>query len=467
MAEFSILDFGAVGDNTTDSTDAINSTIEKASSEGGGTVLIPDGAFRSGTIFLKDNVRLDLSHAARIVGSEDITRYPLRPFSTIRSYTERYTKRSLIFAEGARNIRITGSGIIDGNGGSEGLKNLPKGEHRPVGIRLVSCSDVTVADVHFRRAGLWMQHYCNCEDLHIHGIRVFNHGNRTNDGMNIDGCRKVRISDCFIDSHDDSIVIKSTGAHVCEDVLISNCVANSHCHGIKFGTESQGGYRRITLNNIIVHPSDVPHPGFPDRPFAPVISGFALELVDGGIMEDIVLNNITAKSVFAPMFIKLGNRARKIGPEFPDLPAGSARNLTVSNFTATDAGSYGGSITGFPGHYIENVTLSNIRVSHKGGIGSEKVMAEVPENETGYPEIKMFGNKGESGPCLPAYGLYVRHVKNISLRDVKFDLAAPDARAPVFFDDVHDISMGGVFYPEKSVSGRLQSVNSTFVEDRK
>lgn len=98
------------------------------------------------------------------------------------------------------------------------------------------------------------------------------------------------------------------------------------------------------------------------------------------------------------------------------------------------------------------------------GIDSEKVMVEVPENETGYPEIKMFGNKGERGPCLPAYGLYVRHVKGISLRDVHFELGSPDARAPLFFDDAHDIQMTGIRFPEEPRSGRLQSVNSSFVE---
>jgi polygalacturonase len=234
------------------------------------------------------------------------------------------------------------------------------------------------------------------------------------------------------------VALKSTGPAPCEDVTITNCVLNSHCHGFKMGTESTGGFKRINISNCVVRASNVQHPKMPDIDRVQVITAIALEIVDGGTMEDIQVNNITAEHVFSPIFIKLGNRARKYKEGIEKPEPGKLKDVTISNLTATNAGPFSSSITGFPGHYVKNVSLSNIRISHYGGGKKDEIMEEVPENEKDYPEMKMFGNDWH-GPRLPSYGLFIRHVKNITMNNVQITLQNPDAREPIILEDVHGL----------------------------
>lgn len=430
-----VTDYGAKGDGKTLNTKAIQQAIDEASDNGGGVVIIPHGTFVSGTIYLKDSVTLHVRKGATLLGSSNLSHYPVNELQTYRSYTERYSKSSLIYAEDAQHITLRGEGVIDGNGDCKPFQDPKEDETKPLGIRLVSCKHVEVRDLKLQNAGLWMQHYLNCENLSIQNISVHNHGNFTNDGLNIDGCRHVRVSDCYIHSHDDAIALKSTGPSPCQDITITNCVAQSHCHGIKMGTESTGGFKRINISNCAIRASDIPAHGV-DR--VQVITAIALEIVDGGTMEDIHVNNITAEHVFSPIFIKLGNRGRKHKPDAKEPGPGKLRDITISNLTATNAGPFSSSITGFPEHYVKNVTLQNIRISHYGGGKEKEIMETVPENEGDYPEMKMFGNDWH-GPRLPSYGFFIRHVKNLTMDNVTLRLQSPDARKPVYLEDVHNI----------------------------
>lgn len=429
-----ITDFGAKAGQEHVNTEAIQEAIDQASKDGGGVVIVPQGTFVTGTIYMKDSVTLHVRKGATLKGSCNLDDYPVNELQTYRSYTERYSKKSLIFAEDAQYITLRGEGVIDGNGDCEGLHE--EGSDKPLGIRLVSCQHVEVRDLKLQNARLWMQHYLNCEDLSIDNLSVFNFGNTTNDGLNIDGCRDVRVSNCYIHSHDDAIALKSTGPAPCEDITITNCVAQSHCHGIKMGTESTGGFKRINISNCAIRASEIPAHGV-DR--VQVITAIALEMVDGGTMEDIHVNNITAEHVFAPIFIKLGDRDRKHKEDAKEPGPGTLRDVTISNLTATNAGPFSSSITGYPGHYVENVTLSNIRISHYGGGKADEIMDKVPENKGDYPEIKMFGNDWH-GPRLPSYGFFVRHVKNLTMENVTLELQSPDARKPVYMEDVFEVT---------------------------
>ncbi len=431
--DYLITDYGAIGDDQSINTIEIQKTIDIASENGGGRVVVSSGTFLTGTLFFKDNVNLHIEMGAVLKGSPHLSDYPVLELQTIRSFTEGYTKKALIYAEDVHNIAITGLGTIDGNSDCEEFVNAKDISLKPLGIKLVSCSDITVRDVQLRQAGLWMQHYLACENLTIDNIKVYNHHHHTNDGLDIDGCKNVRVSNCFIDSHDDAIALKSTGPAVCENITITNCIVKSHCHGIKMGTESTGGFKRINISNCVVLPSEVKHPKS-DLEF-PVITAIALEITDGGTMENINVNNIAADKVFAPIFIKLGNRARLHRDDAPTPPVGIIKNIVISNLQATNAGPFSSSITGFPGHYVENITLENIYIEHVGGAKLDEIMKVIPENEKDYPEIKMFGNKWY-GPRLPSYGLFIRHAKNIHLKNVQFKLLNDDARIPIFTEDV-------------------------------
>ncbi len=217
---------------------------------------------------------------------------------------------------------------------------------------------------HALNSGIWNQHYLNCEDVPISNIRVYNHCNRNNDGLDIDGCRRVVVSNCIIDSDDDAIVLKSTGKAGCENVVITNCIASSFTNAIKCGTESTGGFRNINIGNCVVKRSISKVPPIFGRTNIG-ISGISLEIVDGGIMEGVQVHDIVIEETECPVYVRLGNRARKHIPEAPAPPLGTMRNISISNITAYNTGNYTASITGVSAAKIENISLSHLRLVNR------------------------------------------------------------------------------------------------------
>ena len=174
---------------------------------------------------------------------------------------------------------------------------------------------------------MWMQHYLACENLRVTGIRVYNHANQNNDMIDIDGCRNVIVSDCYGDTDDDALTFKSTSEHACENITVTNCILSSHCNAIKCGTESTGGFKNFTISNCIIRPSDDKEPIF-GKPEG--ISGISLEIVDGGVMEGITISNISMDGPEVPIFIRLGNRARKHMTEAETPPVGQLSDVIIS-----------------------------------------------------------------------------------------------------------------------------------------
>ena len=450
---FSVIDYGAVADGTTLNTEAIQSAIDACAAGGGGTVHFPPGDYLSGTIFLKSHVRLDLDHGTRLLGSTNTDDYP----ATVCRYpsrTDAYTVRALIWGEGLEDVAITGYGTIDGQGAAfrkrqpteEELAELaeplaaegryaPESRYaaRPYLIRLVSCREVLVENVRMRNSAMWMQHYLDCDFVTIRGINVYNHGCANNDMIDIDCCRNVVISDCFGDSDDDALTLKSTGDRPTEHVTITNCVLRSHCNAIKAGTESSGGFKDITISNCVLQNSAV------DTNIAgrtEGLAGLALEIVDGGSLERVTISNIVTKGTTAPIFLRLGNRARPPKPSLPKPPVGTFRDVYIDNVVATGASVTGCSITGLPGHPIENVSISNVRITFNGGGTDEDAQAVVAENEDQYPESTMFGT-------LPAYGFYCRHVDGLKFNNIDLAYSTPDLRPALVCDDVSDLAITG------------------------
>ena len=292
--------FGAVGDGAALDTQAIQKAIDACAEAGGGKVYLQGGTFLSGTIRLKSNVTLYVEAGATLLGSTNIADYPDITPRIVYLYRARFTKY-LIYAEQAENIAIAGRGSIDGQG-----RHFPAqpgdDKGRPYILRFSECKNVRVENVTFRDSARWLSHYLACENVTINGISIHSKIRENRDGIDIDSCRNVRISDCSIDTGDDAIVLKATTDRPCQQVLITNCVLSSLASALKLGTESNGGFEDVAITNCTIHDT-----GY---------SGIAVEMVDGGILDRVTISNITMKNVKVPIFVRLGDRARSI----PDLP---------------------------------------------------------------------------------------------------------------------------------------------------
>lgn len=435
---YSVKEFGAQGDGESLDTPAIQKAIDTATAGGGGTVYFPAGTYLSGTIVLKNHVSLYLDAGAAILGSTDINDYPVK-IPQLRSYTDNYTIRSLIYAEQATNISILGRGTINGQGAAfkDRRSQDDPYKQRPYMIRMIECRDVTVRDVTIINSPMWVQHYLACEDVIIDGITVDSYVAGNNDGIDIDSCNKVRISNCNIWSGDDAIVLKATTPKKCQNVTVTNCVLSTRCNAFKLGTESTGGFENIVFSNSTIHDTR--------------LAAIALEEVDGGTLERISISNITMKNVGTAIFMRLGNRGRPYlakGPggsrgtwvREPDLEipgVGKFSQVVISNVQAVEVDSIGCSITGIPEHPVENITLENISIQFKGGGTADMVTREIPENEENYPEYKMFGP-------LPSYGFFVRHAQDVNFENVKVGFAKADHRPAFVFDDVEGLALKNV-----------------------
>ena len=417
-----VRDFKATGDGKAKDSPAIQAAIDAASSAGGGTVLVPNGVYLCGTIQLRDNVTLHLAPGATILGSTAEADYLDVSISGLKRAAV-----ALVLGYKARNIAITGRGKINGQGASFPHKdNAP---NRPFGIKLMECQDVLIADVRVEDSAAWVIHLLACERAVVRGVRVWSHANYNNDGLDIDSCTDVAVSQCHFDCQDDAICLKSTPDRICQNIVISDCIASSHCNLIKMGTASVGGFCNVTITNcVLVAPRYSKKINGADRG----IGGINLELVDGGVMERITISNITMDGITLPLFIRLGARKRK-----DNQPASTLRNVLITDVVATNMGVVGSSITGLPGQKVENVTLSDLQFTYEGGGTAGDAQRTIPERDKAYPEGWMFGT-------LPAWGLYCRHVRGLRLQNVKLLLAAPDARHAVVFDDVEALDVDGL-----------------------
>jgi polygalacturonase len=448
---YDVTDFEAIGDGLTLNTKAIQSAIDACAEKSGGTVYFPAGTFLSGTIYLKDNISLYLEPGSILLGSTDVDDYPLNG-TRYPSGSDRYVARALIWGEDLKNISISGRGTIDGQGARFAANLVPEDEwldlvsvfkdttrfrtephyiNRPYLIRLISCRNVLVEKVTLQKPAMWLQHYLNCEFVTIRDVNIFSHGSPNNDLIDIDGCRNVVISGCYGDSDDDGITLKSTSAAPVQNVTISDCIIFSRTNAIKAGTESSGGFKDITITNCVLKPSPADS-GFSGR--SEGLAGIALEIVDGGSLDRVTISNITIEDMAAPIFLRLGNRARPYRTFQKKAPVGTFRNVKISHITATNAGRNGCSILGIKDHYIENVSVSDVTINFDGGGTTAQSEKDYPENDEDYPESTRYGD-------LPAYGFFCRHVAGLTFRDVSFDYDVQEARSPLIFDDVKNLKL--------------------------
>lgn len=436
---FNVRQFGAKGDGKALDSAAINRAIEAAAKVGGGTVFFPAGTYLSGSIHLQSHITLYLDKGSTIMGAPDgLNAYDPaepNPYDTFQDFGHSHWHNSLIWGENLEDIAILGQGTINGGGMSKGSRNVrvPDGNgNKSIALKL--CRNVNLRDIVIAHGGHFAILLTGCDNVSIENLKI----DTNRDGMDIDCCRNVRVSNCTINSpHDDAICPKSSYAlgyaRATENVTVTGCMLSGYEEGsvlngtfkvipgnkeaggptgrFKCGTESNGGFKNITVANCVFDHC----------------RGIALEAVDGGDIDGVSISNVTMRNCgSSPIFIRLGARLR--GPD--GTAVGVARNIDISNLvvvgTSTEITSI---IAGIPGHDIENVRLNNIRIVANGGGTKEQAAIVPPEKAKGYPDPKNFGT-------IPAYGFFCRHVKNIEFHNINLGFAADDQRPAFVLDQV-------------------------------
>ncbi len=453
--------FGVKSDGVTLNTRSIQAAIDYISSHGGGVLELSVGRYLTGSIFLKDNVELRLLEGAVLVGSTN-------PYD----YDMVEGNYGLLLAKGQKNISVKGKGVIDGRGFDCALNFLnlvhlglledttknDRVTKRPKLIYFRECENVEIEGVNLRNSAEWTLVTDQCENLTISGILLDSKNYWNNDGLDIVDCRHVLIKDSFIDASDDAICFKSHSAeHLCEDIEVRNCVARSSASGFKFGTVSKGGFKNIRIINNKVYDTHR--------------SAITIQSVDGGEVENILVDNLEAVNTSNAIYLRSGirwNNGKK----------GYLKNITLSNIKVevplgkADAGySYEGpiedlprnispsGIVGIPDIPIENVVLKNVEIIYPGGGNknyayrgtSPEELDSIPEMIDVYPEFSQFKE-------LPAWGLFIRHAKGITLDNVRLVAGAKDYRPAVVADDVDGLVIKDLKTDEPASKGKKQVV---------
>jgi len=442
---FDIRKFGAQGDGKTLDTAAINKAIDACNSAGGGTVYLGPGVYLSGTVILKSNVTLYLEAGATLLGSSNLLDYTSVPGPSANGDAN---QRHLICARDAENIGLAGPGTVDGQGPSywqpNGRAPAPAddawrdviafywkhGKRPSPMLEFYNCKYLRITDVHIQNAPGWTLRPIHCDDVFIRGITIKNpvYGPNT-DGIDPTCCQNVFISDCVIDTGDDAVCLKSENPYgealrVSKNITIVNCVLSGCCNGFKIGTPTHGGFENIVFSNSVIFNDDVP---LNSR----IISGLAIEMVDGGWIDGLLVSNIRMQRVRTPIFVRLGNRTPR-----PDGTPGALRGVTIENVQASNS-ILTSSITGLKGSDVRDVTLSNIRIETDENGKAEWAGRKIPEETKSYPEARDFGR-------LPAYGFYCRHVTGLHFRNVEFKIGPDEERAAIVCDDVKDLDLDGI-----------------------
>jgi len=421
--DVSVVDFGAISDGTTLTTQAIQDAIDHCHATGGGTVTIPQGTYLTRTIYHRSNVNLEIREGALLLGD------------TIPGAFN----QAIIYGENIENASITGLGAINGQGWA---KYFPKDGQRHNDVRFYRCENIRVMDVTMLNAPSWVFRILECDGVMVRSVKVYSYVNQNNDGIDIDA-KNVTVSDCIVDCEDDAMCLKSDNPDfLCENIAISNCILATNCNAIKFGTASHCGFRNIAVSNCVIRrpygAAKIPPRSTLKGSDTDTIMeiGLALEIVDGGFMHQVTVTNLTMEGIQTPLFIRLGNRSSKIKDADGNPIPGSLKNVVISNITATDESYLHSSVTGIPGTYVENVIIRNVILHSKGGGTMLEAEAEVPEKIHRYPQANVI-----FGYSIPAYGMYVRHVKNLVMENFSFNLLKPDARPAVVMDDCHHIRL--------------------------
>ncbi len=440
---YDIKTFGAKGDGISLDTKAINDAIDAAANAGGGTVYFPAGTYLSYSIHLKSHISLFLDAGSVLLAADSASggKYDEaepNAFDQFQDYGHSHWHNSLIWGEDLEDISILGPGVINGKGLTRNASARRPWGNKAIALKL--CRNVILRDFTILYGGHFAILATGVDNFTIDNLKM----DTNRDGMDIDCCSNVRISNCTINSPwDDAICLKNSYAlgyaKPTQNVTITNCQVSGYDLGtfyngtyqrnewnkvpdregptgrIKFGTESNGGFKNITISNCVFD----------------YCRGLALETVDGALLEDVTITNITMRDIVnAPLFLRLASRMRMPAP---DSTLGALRRVIISNIMVYNADSHFASIiSGVPGKAIEDIQLNNIRIYYRQMDSAfVKIPATVPENEKQYPEPHKMG-------IMPAYGFFIRHVKGIQMNNVEVSYMGNEIRPAFYLDDVKD-----------------------------
>lgn len=441
-----IYSYGAVGDGLHIDTKAINDAIEAASADSKGIVLIPRGEYACHSIHLKSNITIRFEDGAVIKAAEvdDVHHYDSpEPFygKTYQDFGHSHWQNSLIWGIGLSNITIEGKGLIDGTSVlSMGHGRVPL-FYANKAIALKDCRNVRIKDITMLQCGHFAMLLTGVDNLQINGVIV----DTNRDGFDIDCCENVKVQNCVVNTfNDDAIVLKCSYAlgrmKPTQNVVVENCRVSGYDIGtlydgtmqknnlfavdrdgptgrIKLGTESNSAFRNITIRNCHFEHC----------------RGLALETVDGALLENIIVKNITMNDICnSPIYMVLGTRMRA--------PKGTSdsrfRNVKIKNLVATDCDSrYAILLSGQPGNMLENIVMKDIDISFRGGLSAEDVLTQKGANDffqkhaPGYPEPSAHG-------IQPAWGISAKHIRGLKFNNVKLRLMNPDGREALRFENV-------------------------------
>jgi polygalacturonase len=465
---FDIRAFGAVGDGVTIDSPAINRAIAAAARAGGGMVVFPPGTYASYSVHLQSRVSLYLEQGAVLLaaptplqgtthGGYDAAE-PQGPWGQYQDFGHNHWHNSLIWGVGLHDVAILGPGLIHGKGLSDGhlvsKSHLPNTFAPGVGnksIALKDCHNVLLRDFSILQGGWFGILATGVDNLVIDHLTV----DTNRDGMDIDCCRNVRIVNTTINSpNDDGMCLKSSYAlgylKPTQDVTISDCLVCGYVMGsvldgtwkhmpsgygtgrIKCGSESNGGFIGITISNCVF-----------ERCW-----GLALETVDGGPLQDITVNNLSMRDIYAaPLFMRLGARLRGPAGTRP----GVLRRVMISNIACSGSGILPSAIAGIPGHDVADVQINDVYLEQFGGADAAMAARVPPEHIAEYPEPTMFG-------ALPACGMFIRHARNIQLGNVEVVVQKPDARPAFWLMDVDQADFFRLRVPRTAPAFALHQV---------
>ncbi|MDQ6815605.1 MAG: glycosyl hydrolase family 28 protein [Bacteroidota bacterium] len=438
--DYQVASFGIYSDGIALNTRSIQFAIDYININGGGRLIFHVGRYLAGSIYLKSNVTLQLEEGAVLLGS-------LNPFDY-----DKNTFTAFVFAIDQHDIKITGKGMIDGQG-KEVARNFiniidkgflkdpllygrPEAGVRPMNVYMRGCSNVEIQNITLRNSASWNQTYDQCRHLTISHITVDNKAFWNEDGIDIVDCDSASVTNSYIDAADDAICLKSHSPNFfCSNILINNNVLRSSANAVKFGTASLGGFKNVRIIN--------------NKVFDTYRSAIALEAVDGGFVENIEIDSLQVYNSGNAVFLRVGERRGE--------KTSRMNNITIKNVYAEIAASkpdagyqYEGPVEDMPRNIspaiiiaglankkISGVTVTNVEIKHPGGANPHfaKVALEaldsIPEIPDQYPDFSMFKE-------LPAWAVYVRHATGLAFSNITLTADKKDYRLPIVLDDVHN-----------------------------
>lgn len=398
-------------------TSKLQNAIDSASSSGE-ELTIKKGIYICGTLFLRSNLTINLEKGAYILGSNDINDYS-EDVNLFTDAVDHKRGRSLIYADGIKNVNIYGEGCIDGRG-ELFPESHPRHLERPFLFRIMNSNNISINGISLKKSASWTLHLMNCEDITIKNLFIHSRVNGNNDGIDVDSCRRCNIENCFIDTGDDAICLKSTVNRPCSNIYVKNCIITTNWGGFKIGTESVGDFRDICFENSFIYDCN----------------GCAIKIcpVDGGCLDNLTINNIRLENCTGPIFIANGDRLRTYQNNNFRTEPSSIKNIKIENITGScvdaEGTIYNGEpwgnaksaicISGIDNCKIDGVFLNNISLTMAGGV-KEYMPHQIPPMGKRYPEFHNFG-------VLPAWGIYVRNTENLQTKNINLNARDDDVR---------------------------------------